>query len=269
MSGWHGPIPESRFLPYRTAEEVRRLAEEGQAVVLLPVGATEQHGPHLPLFTDTTIAWEILGRALQRLPASLPAVALPPVWCGKSNEHLRFPGTISLRAETLTAVLWDIGESLYRSGFRKLVFVNGHGGQPQVLEIVARDLREQFPDFALFPASVWSVPNRVAEFLDERERALGMHAGQVETSLMLALDASHVSFERALCEYPPEAEPLLTPEGQLRYAWLAHDLSRSGVMGDATRADRDQGEAILASLVDGWVEAIGAIHRFRMPFEAP
>jgi creatinine amidohydrolase len=232
-------------------------------MVLVPVGATEQHGPHLPLYTDSAIASEIVGRALARLPDSVPAVALPPVWCGKSNEHDRFPGTISLSADTLKALLWEMAVSLYRTGFRKLVFVNGHGGQPQVLEIVARDLRAQYPDFELFPASVWSVPNRAGEFLDERERELGLHAGQAETSLMLALDAQHVRSERLVREFPPDTG-LLTPEGRLRYAWLAHDISASGVMGDATRGNAAEGEVVLGSLVEGWIEAIRTIHDFEL-----
>lgn len=261
MTNWSGPIPKHRFLPAYTSAESETLAAKPNAVAIIPVGATEQHGPHLPLYTDSAIASEIVGRALAHLPPEIPAVAVPPIWCGKSNEHNRFPGTISLSADTLKAVLWEVAESLYRTGFRKVVFVNGHGGQPQVLEIVARDLRAQYPDFALFPTFVWSVPNRSEEFMDERERTLGMHAGQAETSLMLALDEQQVRSDQVIREFPPD-QGVLKPEGGVVYAWLAHDISVSGVMGDATRGNKVEGEAVLESLVSSWAEVIRAIHDF-------
>ncbi|CUR46220.1 creatininase family protein [Alloalcanivorax xenomutans] len=266
MSQLNGCVPPHRFLPYLTAPEIEALPDKANTVIVLPIGAIEQHGPHLPICTDTAIATEVSGKALAALPESVPAFALPPVWCGKSNEHIQFSGTVILKADTLLRVLWDIGESVYRMGFRKLVLVNGHGGQPQVVEIVARDLRAEYPDFCLFPVFTWGVPNRAGEFLSEREKAEGIHAGRAETSLMLALAPDHVHLDRAVGEYPcPHHHGLLTPEGRFRFAWLTHDLSASGVVGDPEGSSREEGETVLASLVEGWVAALEEIHRFRMP----
>ncbi len=265
MSSLHGPVPPARFLPYLTAPAIEALPDKADTVIVLPIGAIEQHGPHLPICTDTAIATEVMARALAALPPEIPAYALPPVWCGKSNEHARFSGTVILRAETLMQLLRDIGESVYRMGFRKLVLVNGHGGQPQVVEIVARDLREAHPDFYLFPVFAWAVPNCVDQFLSERERSEGIHAGRAETSLMLALTPEQVRMDLAVAEYPPACGELLSPEGAFRFAWLTHDLSRSGVVGDPHGASREEGEAVLASLVDGWVRALTEIHHFRLP----
>jgi creatinine amidohydrolase len=260
-----GPIPPGRFLPFMTADAVRALAARGDAVVVLPLGATEQHGPHLPLFTDTCIAVEVLGRALERLPDEAPVYALPPLWCGKSNEHVGFAGTLSLSAETLLRVLMEIGTELYRSGLRRLVLLNGHGGQPQIVEIVARDLRARFPDFCVFPLFVWSVPNATADLLTARECRDGLHAGRAETSLMLALEPSAVRLDAAVAEYPPEDCGALSAEGRLRYAWLTQDLSGSGVIGDPIGASTAEGEAILASLVEAWTGLLEEIVAFRMP----
>lgn len=268
MSLLHGSVPPARFLPYLTAPAIEALPDKENTVVVLPIGAIEQHGPHLPICTDTAIATEVLAQALAALDPGIPAYALPPVWCGKSNEHARFSGTVILRAETLLALLRDIGESVYRMGFRKLVLVNGHGGQPQVVEMIARDLREAYPDFCLFPVFTWAVPNRAGEFLSPREKAEGIHAGRAESSLMMALTPEQVRMDLAVGEYPPTTEGLLTPEGRFRFAWLTHDLSCSGVVGDPAGANREEGEAMLASLVQGWVRALQEIHRFRMPRES-
>lgn len=263
----HGPIPADRFFPYLTWAEIQAMPAKENVVILQPIGAIEQHGPHLPLAVDAAIATAVTGKALAQLEASLPAYALPPLYYGKSNEHWHFPGTITLSAQTLLAVLTEVGESLYRAGFRKLAFVNAHGGQPQVLEIAARDLHQKYDDFLVFPLFVWRVPNVAAELLTAKELELGIHAGDAETSLLLSLLPDQVHMERAVTEYPAELpqESLLSMEGALPFAWTTRDLSRSGVLGDATVATQEKGDRILASLVEGWVQVIRDIHAFRQP----
>ncbi|MGB7084441.1 MAG: creatininase family protein [Phormidesmis sp.] len=260
----HSYMPPDRFFPYLTYQQIESLADKANTLIIQPVGAIEQHGPHLPLVVDAAIATAAIGRALHMLNPAVPAYGLPPLCYGKSNEHYRFPGTITLSAQTLSAVLMELADSIYRAGFRKLVLVNGHGGQPQVLEIVARDLRQRYEDLMVFPLFVWGVPHRAAEIVGELEYEQGIHAGDVETSVMLALLPEQVNMAQAVREFPKAFSEgsLLSLEGKLPVAWTMDDLSRSGVVGDATLATAEKGEAILASVTAGWVRVLEEIYRF-------
>jgi creatinine amidohydrolase len=263
----HGFIPADRFFPYLTWPLIEAMPEKETVVILQPIGAIEQHGPHLPLIVDAAIATAVVGQALARLPDTLPAFALPTLYYGKSNEHWHFPGTITLSAQTLRQVLMESAASLYRAGFRKLVWINGHGGQPQVLDMAARDLHQTYPDLQVFPLFVWNVPNPAAEMLTEKELELGIHAGDAETSLMLSILPEQVRMDQAVCEYPQGLPKpgLLSMEGALPFAWVTRDLTRSGVLGDATVATPEKGDRLLQALVAGWVSVIAEIHRFQQP----
>lgn len=263
----HGFIPPERFLPYLTTAEIAALPRRAETVVLQPIAAIEQHGPHLPLAVDTAIVCGVLGKALERLDAAVPALCLPPLCYGKSNEHVGFAGTITLSAQTLLATLAEVCDSLYASGFRKVALVNGHGGQPQVVEIAARDAHERHRDLEVFPLFVWRVPHCAAELFPAREIELGIHAGAAETALMLALAPETVRMDRAVTEYPrglPEASTL-SVEGERPFAWLTRELSASGVLGDPTLATAEKGERLLESLAAGWARLIADLHRFRQP----
>ena len=263
----HGFIPPERFFAYLTWTDIQAIPNKENVVIVQPVGSIEQHGPHLPIIVDSAIAVAVLGKALEKLDAAIPAYALPPLYYGKSNEHSDFPGTITLSAQTLIAVLTEIAESLYRSGFRKLVLLNAHGGQPQVMEIVAQDVHQKYQDFAVFPLFAWRVPHIAKELLTAKELLLGIHAGDGETSLLLSILPQQVKMERAVAEYPhglPD-DSLLSMDGKLPFAWVTQELSESGVLGDATVATREKGEQLLASLADGWVRVIEDIYHFRQP----
>ncbi|WP_204105091.1 MULTISPECIES: creatininase family protein [Spirulina sp. CCY15215] len=263
----HGFIPPERFFAYLTWTEIQAMSDKENTVIIQPIGAIEQHGPHLPIIVDSAISVGVLGTALSQLDARIPAYALPPLYYGKSNEHWHFPGTISLSAQTLLATLKEVAESIYRAGFRKLVFMNSHGGQPQVIEIIARDLHQEYSDFLVFPFFTWRVPHIAKEVLSAKELAMGIHGGDAETSIMLALLPEQVKMEQAVCEYPPELPPesLLSIEGKLPFAWVTKDLSKSGVIGDATTATRAKGDRILASVAKGWVRAIEDVYTFQIP----
>ena len=267
MSTMHTYIPPDRFFPYLTWQEIKGMPAKEQVIIIQPVGAIEQHGPHLPLIVDAAIGTAVIGQALAQLDESIRAYCLPTLHYGKSNEHWHFPGTITLSAQTLMAVLTEVAESIYRSGFRKLVFLNAHGGQPQVLEIVARDLHQRYADFALFPHFVWQAPHCAGQFLNDLEKAYGIHGGDAETSVMLSLLSDYVHMDRAVKEYPPELphNSLLSLEGKLPVAWTTQDLSTSGVIGDATVATREKGDQILDSVVQGWVKVLEDIDRFQWP----
>lgn len=263
----HSFIPPDRFFGYLTWTDIEAMPDRESVVIVQPVGAIEQHGPHLPLAVDAAIGLAVLGKALTKLPEEVPAYALPSLYYGKSNEHWHFPGTITLSATTLMATLTEIGESLYRSGFRKFVLLNSHGGQPQIMEIVARDLHQKYEDFQVFPLFTWRVPNVAAELLTEKELEFGIHAGDAETSLLLSILPEQVRMDRAVAEFPPEppAACLLSMEGRLPFAWVTRDLTKTGVLGDATVATQEKGDRLLESLANGWVQAIQEIHQFRPP----
>jgi len=257
----HGYNPPQRFLPYLSWTDIADLPDKANTVIVLPTGATEQHGPHLPCAVDTVIAAGVVGHALARLPDSVPAYAMAPITYGKSEEHLHFPGTVTLTGETLLATMNEIGESVYRAGFRKLLIVNGHGGQPQVMEMSARELRLRHGDFIVVPSFTWRVPHVAGQFMSDKEKKLAMHAGHAETALMLALAPDTVRMDRAVVNYPPVfPSSLLSPDGRPACAWSARDFGPSGIIGDPLPATPEQGLAILDSLAESWAAAITELH---------
>ncbi|NEO82672.1 MAG: creatininase family protein [Spirulina sp. SIO3F2] len=268
----HGFIPPNRFFAYLTWQEIEQMPDRANTVIIQPIGAVEQHGPHLPLIVDSAIATGVLGQALEQLDAAIPAYALPPLYYGKSNEHIHFSGTVTISATTLLSLIQEIAHSLYRAGFRKLVLLNGHGGQPQVLEIAARDLHQAQPDLLVFPLFVWKVPHSAAELLTPYELERGIHAGDAETSLLLSLLPGQVKMAQAVCEYPAQqskAQTLLSLEGQLPFAWTTDELSQTGVIGDATVATKEKGDRLLNSLAQGWVQVLEEIYHFTQPQTKP
>ncbi len=263
----HSFIPPDRFFPYLTWTDIETMPDKENVVIVQPIGAIEQHGPHLPLVVDAAISVAVLGKAFSQLDASIPAYALPSLDYGKSNEHWHFPGTITLSAQTMLAVLMEVAESVYRSGFRKLILMNSHGGQPQIIEIVARDLHQKYEDFIVFPLFTWKVPNLPIELITPKELAIGIHAGDAETSLLLSILPDQVKMDRAVAEYPLD-EPrdgLLSMEGALPFAWTTRDLSKSGVLGDPLPATKEKGDRLLEALANGWVDVIKEVHTFRQP----
>ena len=153
-----------------------------QVVAVLPVAATEQHGPHLPVSVDATLVDGVVNAALPYLPADLPILFLPTQQIGKSNEHIRFPGTLTLSAQTIISLWMDIGRSVARSGIKKLVLLNSHGGQASIMDIVARDLRTEH-DLIVYSANWYNLPlgDAVMGLFPAAEHRFGIHAGDIET----------------------------------------------------------------------------------------
>ena len=257
----HGYCPAKRFLPYLSWTQVANLPDKENTVIVLPAGAIEQHGAHLPCAVDSIISQGVVGAALARLPDHVPAFALAPITYGKSDEHLHFPGTMTLEGTTLLETVTQIGESVYRSGFRKLLIVNGHGGQPQVMEMAARELRLRHGDYVVLPHFTWRVPNAAGKFLSERERRLSMHAGHAETAILMALAPETVHMEHAVANYPPEfPSKVLSSDGRPACAWTTRDFGDSGVIGDPLPATPEQGREILESLAVSWAQGITDLH---------
>jgi creatinine amidohydrolase len=223
-----------------TWPEVAAHVAATSGVAILPFGALEQHGPQLPLSTDTATAQEVA----RRLATLLDAVLLPPVHYGETWNNAGYPGTVSLSPGTVTAIAKDIGASLVLSGVRALVIVNGDWGNRAPLALAAQELVDE----GVIPAIVLDYPGMDAaidEVRESRPAAPGLnHAEEVETSIMLAIDPSTVHPERYVAEYPVFPPEFGTVPMQL------HPFSPSGVFGDPSSATAEKGETILARTVE-------------------
>jgi creatinine amidohydrolase/Fe(II)-dependent formamide hydrolase-like protein len=248
-----------RSLTHLTWTDIRDL-DKTKGVLLLPIGAIEQHGPHLPVATDTLLVTNVLKRALQLLPQEVAAWRLPALSYGKSNEHEAFPGTISLTGETLLAVLKDVARSVARAGFRRLAFVNGHGGNSALLEVAARDIRAEtgLMVFCIQPAFWIEPPFEISE----QEKRLGIHAGELETSLVLALQPGIVKMDKAVKHY---MKPPMSLFGSVSVAWLTTDWSKTGVFGDATKGTAEKGVALLDAASERLAKLIEQLSKFEVP----
>ena len=261
MKTW---IPDSRDFSCLNWKQVDALPRESTLLVL-PTAAIEQHGHHLPLATDTLINNLVLGRALEKIPAELPIYALPPVHYGKSNEHIGFPGTLSVSASTFMAVLRDLGASIASAGFKKLVLYNTHGGNTALIDVMARDLRAEFGlrTFALHGSAGVSF-----EGLSPQERAYGFHAGEVETSFLLASVPELVDRSAYTVNYIADVDKpeLLRPENAPAvFAWLTRDIAESGVLGDPRPASAEKGTRWIEEAATQVAAALEVMFRYPNP----
>lgn len=234
-----------------------------RTVALLPVAAIESHGPHLPLATDALINEALVAACVERLPeADAEVLALPALAVGTSEEHGRFPGTLSIEPGTLAAAWRDVGRSVARAGVRKLVILNTHGGQRTVVDQVALALRAEL-GMLVVRANYFAFRAPDGLF-DETELAHGLHGGDAETSLLLHLRPDLVRRE-ALADFTGLGHALaarnrwLGVEKPIGIGWLAGDLHPDGVSGNAARASAVRGERYLAHLVDCLAALLGEV----------
>ncbi|HYF21637.1 MAG TPA: creatininase family protein [Ramlibacter sp.] len=247
------PLP-SRYWADLSTRHFAQLQASGaieQVVAVLPVAAIEQHGPHLPVSVDTTLVEGVIAAGLPHLPPELPVLFLPTQAVGKSNEHIRFPGTLTLSAETLTRVWMEIGESVARAGVRKLVLFNSHGGQVSIMDIVARDLRTRC-GLIVYSANWFTLPLGEAvngQFSPEEHR-FGIHAGDMETSMLLALRPQHVDMAqardfRSTAQERAAKYPILGNGSSAKLGWQVQDYNPMGAAGNAALATPEKGRAVI------------------------
>jgi creatinine amidohydrolase len=234
-------------------------------IAVLPVAAVEQHGPHLPLGVDSYIAQAYMARVLPLLPADLPATFLPVQQIGQSDEHRAFPGTLSFSARTVIGAYTEIGESLHRCGVRKLVIVTSHGGNVAAMDLVARDLRVRLK--MLVVTCAWHRFGYPPNTFERMEQRHGVHAGDVETSLVLAHRPETVDMKRAVPAVPVTLEMAekfkwLSAFRPVGFGWMTQDLHPTGAVGDATRSTAQKGEQALDHGARALVELLQDVDRF-------
>ncbi|MHA1549515.1 MAG: creatininase family protein [Alphaproteobacteria bacterium] len=232
-------------------------------IAVLPVAAIEQHGPHLPVSTDTTIAEGMLRRAIELLPGDLPVTFLPVQAIGKSNEHISFPGTLTGGWESITRLWLEIGDSVHRAGVRKLIIANAHGGNVAMIDIVARELRVRHGMTVVVCA--WARFGEPQGLLGEAESSYGIHGGEMETSIMLHLRPDLVRMDRAADFRSTQLDHAnrykrLRAHGPVAMGWQAEDLNPAGVVGNAAAATAAKGAAIIDHQAHAFVELCADVH---------
>jgi creatinine amidohydrolase len=244
----------SRYWSELGARDFTRLAaapDVGDVVAVLPLGATEQHGPHLPTGVDTVLVDGIVRAALPLLPPALPVLVLPTQAVGLSPEHARFPGTLTLSSQTLIALWREIGACVARTGIRKLVLFNAHGGHVGAMDIVARELRADH-DLIVYSSSWYNLPlgDTVNGLFSPEEHRFGVHAGDMETSMMRALQPDRVDMAQAAnfesaSKIRAELHPILGNGRSAKLGWQMQDYNAAGAAGNALAATVDKGHALV------------------------
>ncbi|MDB5874832.1 MAG: creatinine amidohydrolase family protein [Ramlibacter sp.] len=252
----------TRFWSDWTSEAFARL-DRTKLIAVLPVGAIEQHGPHLPMSVDTATVDGMVAATMKRLPAELPVLFLPTQAVGKSNEHSRYPGTLTLSAETLIRTWRELGACVAAAGVRKLVLFNSHGGQESVMDIVARDLREQHGMLVI--CVNWYGLGLPEGLIGDEENRFGIHAGELETSILLALRPDLVQmtqardFESADKALRASSNHLSFVEGKGLVAWQTQDLNPLGACGNAAAGTAAKGRSAIDFVADRFVQVLQEI----------
>lgn len=244
-------------------------------VVVLPVAAVEQHGPHLPLSVDADLADGIVAACCAQLPAGAPVMFLPVQRVGFSPEHLGFAGTLSLKASTVLALWGDVAESVHASGVRRIVLFNTHGGNVGLLDVAARDWRTRLGMLAV-SLSWFNLPLKDEVGVDvntrfsAHEQRFGVHAGQMETAMMLALKPGLVRMEQAknfasTTEQRAQSYPLFGDGRTAKLAWHMADLNAQGAAGNAAAATATDGQAVVQAAGRALAQLLQEVAAYPVP----
>ncbi len=250
---------------YRTTEFEGM--DPDRTIVILPTAAVEQHGPHLPTGTDTMIADGMLATVRERLPDDLDILILPTQAVGKSNEHLHAPGTLTLPYDLALPAWTEIGLSVARAGLKKLVIANSHGGNLDMIGILARELRVRAGLLAV--RCQWGSFGHPEGMFPVEELAFGIHGGDVETSLMLHFRSELVDMAHAEDFRSTARETALQPVGPVAYGWIASDLNTEGTVGDASLATVEKGRAVAEHQADGFIGLLRQVRDFNAALMEP
>jgi creatinine amidohydrolase len=242
-----------------------------QTIAVLPVAATEQHGPHLPLSVDTNLVDGVIAASLAHIATDVPALFLPTQAVGLSPEHAAFPGTLTLKAETTIRLWTDIAECVAASGVKKLVILNSHGGQVGMMDIVARDLRARL-GMLVYSVNWFGLPltgpdgEDVNALFSAHEHRFGIHAGDIETSMMLALQPDLVDMAQALnftstSEDRAQRFPVLGNGKSAKLAWQMQDYNAAGAVGNAAAATADKGRAVVDAAGRALAALLAEVHQ--------
>ncbi|SFC68101.1 creatinine amidohydrolase [Polaromonas sp. OV174] len=225
-----------------------------RCIAVLPVAAIEQHGPHLPLNVDATLVDGVVTAALPHLPADLPLLFLPTQSVGFSPEHTRFAGTLTLKAETIIRLWTELAESVAATGVKRLVLLNSHGGQVGLLDVVARDLRARL-GMLVYSVNSFNLPlgDAVTGLFSAHEHRFGIHAGEIETSMMLALKPEQVDMAKAQSFHSTSQDrserfSILGDGRSAKLAWQMQDYNPQGAVGNAAAASAEKGRALLDAM---------------------
>lgn len=261
MTGRLGQDVPRRLVELRAGQVEDLLGPE--SVLLQPIGAVEQHGPHLPFATDLIVATSLAEAVVASHGAELDCYLLPPIAYSKSNEHDWCPGTVSLTARTLLSVIEDIGRALARLPVSKLVFLNGHGGNSSLLQVACREvhLATGLQTFLMHP----SLPPDQGGAGDPAESGMGIHAGLRETSVMLYLRPDLVDMSVARANVPEviAANRFVRFGGAVSFGWSSSDFGPSGVIGDPTAASAELGKELFEQMVPRLAEQLAEVRTFR------
>jgi creatinine amidohydrolase len=267
LSGFVEDIQTVRPAPYWTDMSAGQLAEADTRgwIGVLPVAATEQHGPHLPASTDADIARAMVAAAVDRLPQDLPATFLPVEEIGWSAEHGDTPGTVSGDPVQLAAKWLALIDSLRQQGLRKVVIVSSHGGNTPVADTVIMRARAELG--MLCVATAWMRFGYPPGLFSDEEIQLGIHGGDIETSIMLAHCPASVNMDKArdfgsLQHELARSMTHLRAYGPHRFGWMMHDLNQHGVTGNAAAATADKGRATIEHQASGFIDLLRDVDRF-------
>lgn len=266
--------PLSRFWADWTTQDFAQCKASGrleQLVAVLPVAATEQHGPHLPLRVDSALVDGVIAAALPHVADHVPALFLPTQTVGLSPEHARFAGTLTLKAETTIRLWTDIAESVAATGVKKLVLLNSHGGQVGVMDIVARDLRARL-GMLVYSVNWFGLPlvgplgEDVNALFSAHEHRFGIHAGEIETSMMLALAPEQVKMALAqnfasTSEDRAQRFAILGNGKSAKLGWQMQDYNPQGAVGHAAQASADKGQAVLGAAGRALAGLLAELHQ--------